>query len=474
MGRQSHPVISGVILNRLNRAVHVGTSGGQMLQLQYKFKVLFGMIAVLLFLLIPHQAQAQWPPFKFRLLSAYADGKITYTLEFSPQVDWSMADVVIKIPLPEGTHFVQAGAPSTTATNFDGAEITFFSPTLHKLLKDAYFVVEVANPDQTEFAAHAWIAWKGDVPGDYLTGDSVIDITRTPLKFERPLSRLRLEAGAVVNGDVITYLLYPTNIGGRRMWDVSISLPLPPGTTFVSAEAAPPFVAAFDGQQAVFTISELERHTAVEPLRVQVLATGVTTPFLTTHATAGWTNVGRQVVPQEYTETGDIIVQPHINQYVVADRVGDTPFPNYDLTGIAFQRDGEAVKTTFYTAEAMGPVGSPLEYYLYLDTDCNTGTGKPRGNRGAEYWVRYRHQNGGGYLYTWDPAASRWINRQQIPSVGNSGNAASVWLPATVMPAESPLCWLALSRNRTGQYHPNPPIDWMGHEPRLTAGIFLP
>jgi hypothetical protein len=447
-----------------------GAGKGKLLHIGPEIKKLVGVFALITFLSIPNYAQAQWPPFSYRMISTYNEGKITYKISFSRKVKWPMADVLIKIPVPEGTRYLESGGPDGTLASFDGVEVTFFTPTVNRPLRDIYFVVEVTDPAKTEFATHSWIAWKGDVPGDYLTGDSVIDITRTPLIWSKPLSRLRLEASASVDGNLITYYLFPVNIGGRRMWDLNITLPLPAGTTFVSAEAPPPFTAGFDGQQAVFTITEFERGLRVEPLKVQVSAAGVVTPSLTTLATAGWTNVGSNVIPQEYTETGEIIVQPNSRQYVVADRVGDAPFSNYDLKTLAFQQDGEQVKTTFYTAETMGEIGQPIEHYLYFDTDCNAETGKSRGNRGAEYWLRYRHQNGRGYIYTWDPVESTWTNRQTLSATG-TGNSASVWLPAATLPAESPVCWLALARNRTEQYHPTPPIDWVGVEPRLTTGV---
>jgi len=441
---------------------------------QQNKKWIVGLFVVVATIFWPGYAQAQWPPFNFNIDSIFDNGKIIYRLELSETVGWPMADVIFKVPLPAGTRYVESGAPDGTTANFDGAEITFLTPTLHGSLKDAYFIVEVIDPAKTEYAAHAWISWKGEVPGDFLTDDSVIDITRTPLVWDKPWSRLRLEAGAVVNGNEITYLLYPVNTGGRRMWDLSINLPLPAGVTFVSAEAPPPFTAGFDGQQAVFFINELERGVRVDPLQVKVTVAENTSPFLVTQATAGWTNVGNNVDPQEFTKTGEIIVQPQTTQYVVADSIGDVPFASYDLTGITFQQDGEAVKATFYTAEPMGAVGQPIEHYLYLDSDCNADTGKPRGNRGAEYWVRYRHQSGRGYIYTWDPAQSAWTNRQQIPAYGDSGNAASVWVPAAVIPAETAMCWLAVSRNLTDEYHPVPPVDWLGRDARLTAGLTAP
>jgi hypothetical protein len=428
----------------------------------------FGILAVAILGLTAGEAQAQWPPFSFDLDSTYQDGRIVYDVRFSKKLDGPMADVVFKIPLPAGTRFVEAGAPPTTGVDFDGAEITFFSPVLHRSLQDTYFVLEVIDPDRAEFTTHAWIAWKGDLPGDYLTGDYSIDITRSPLAWEKPRSRLRLEAGAAVNGEKITYLLYPKNVGGRQMWDLNIVVPLPAGTTFLAAEAPPPFEAGFDGQQAVFSALELERNVSVEPLQVKVSTTGVTEPFLTTRAQATWTNAGRNVESLQGTETGQISVQPGTHQFVVTDVISDTPFANYDLTGLSFQGDETTLGATFFTAGDKGPVGEPLEQFLYIDSDCDSASGRQRGNRGAEHWIRYRHQNGKGYIYDWDSGAGTWTNRRTLVTEPTTGRLATVWVPRDYVKTNGQICWLALSINRTEAYHPYPPVDWLGREPRLT------
>ena len=119
----------------------------------------------------PERVYAQWPPFRFRLPPSYENGKITYSLSFSSRVDWAMTHVTIKIPLPEGTRFLEASAQPTTSVDFDGAEVTFFTPDLYRPIRTAFFVVEVTDPTMTVFTTHAWIAWQGDQPGKYLTKD---------------------------------------------------------------------------------------------------------------------------------------------------------------------------------------------------------------------------------------------------------------------------------------------------------------
>ena len=439
-----------------------------MIKVNYRAGFFVLLMLAMLLVRMPSSAYAQWPPFDFNVNSSHADGRITYKIEFSKAVDWPMADVVLKIPLPEGTRFVEASAPPTTGVDFDGVEVTFFTPVLQRKIKDISFVVEVTDPAKTEFATHAWIAWKGEQAGDYLTNDFVINTTRTPLMWEKPGSRLRLEAGATAADDVITYLIYPKNIGGRRMWDLSISLPLPAGTTFLSAEAPPPFESGFDGQQVIFSILELPRRTDIDPLRVQVSTAGVTDSLVVTRASAGWTNVGRQVESQEYTKTGDIIVRPHASEQVVADSTGDTPFADYDVTSIAFQQEDGLLRTIVYTAAELGPVGQPVEYFMYIDSDCNADTGKSRGNRGAEYWLRYRHQSGKGYIYDWDELNSTWTNRRPIGEFPSTGNMINGWIPSSFLDNAEQFCWVTAVWNRTEAYHPKPPLEWVGREPRLT------
>ena len=74
--------------------------------------ILVAGVAVLLMLLVlkSESAYAQWPPFNFNLIPSYEDGKITYHIEFRDRVDWTMTDLTIKISLPEGTRFLEAGA----------------------------------------------------------------------------------------------------------------------------------------------------------------------------------------------------------------------------------------------------------------------------------------------------------------------------------------------------------------------------
>jgi uncharacterized repeat protein (TIGR01451 family) len=284
-----------------------------MAKVQYKLSLLTTIAFLLALIFTPERAYAQWPPFHFYLAPLYENGKITYNIIFSNEADWSMTDVFISVPLPEGTRFLEANAQPNTQITFDGVDITIFTATVHDSIKNASFVVEVTNPAMTVFTTHAWLAWKGDQPGDYLTEAEPFDITRPSLNWVQPgQSRLQLGVSATVANNVITYNLYPKNVGGLRMWDVKINVPIPAETTFLSVEAPPPFVTGFDGREVSFFVTELERLANIGPLSFKVSLTEAAPPFVTTHAWTTWKNagrrVGRSIPPEEQTFSGDLIL----------------------------------------------------------------------------------------------------------------------------------------------------------------------
>jgi hypothetical protein len=438
---------------------------------QHKLKLVVSLIVFLTLLLVPKSAYAQWPPFSFRLTPSYTDGRITYGLRLSNRVDWPMTDVTIKIRLPDGTRFVEAGTQPRTSVSFDGEEITFFNHFVGRPIRDAFFVVEVTDPEASVFTTHAWISWQGDHLGDYLTGEVTVDINEQPLNWERPRSRLQLEARAVVADDgIITYAIYPGNVGGRK-WDLTINVPVPEGTTFLSAETPYPFQASFDGQEVSFFAVEVERWSEVDPLSFQVSAKDVTAPFIETHAWATWRNVGRGIAGQGDARSGDIVVQPQTRQWVVSDITGDVPFPNYDLTRITIQEEATAFEITFYTAGDLGPLGEPLQYTFYIDSDCSTDTGQWRNYRGAEYRVQYDHRRGRADVRFWDKDGSAWRGSQPIEvnsPVG--GKAITMWLPHDSLGGDRQFCWVAQARNLTRTFYPRPPAEWVpnGNSPGLT------
>ena len=429
---------------------------------------LSSLIVLAIFLTLtstPRQAHADWPPFEFRLLPAYENGKILYNVRFSSQVDWSMTDLTFKIPVPQGTRFLEAKAEPTTQVSFDGAEITFFTAVVYQPIRDAYFVLEVTDPIQTTFATYAWIAWKGNEPGEYVTEEQVIDITLKPLNWVRPArSRVQLEAGGTVADDVITYTIYPMSVTSQRIWDLKVNVPIPEGTTFLSAEAPPSFTSSFDGRQVSFFSVELASRTTVGPLKVKVSSQGAASPYVSTHAWAIWKNVGRNVgrsvALQEETRSGDIIVQPHSAQQVISDIVGDVPFSNYDLASLALGHNGTKLEIIFYTAGDVGPAGAPLEYALYIDKDCRPDTGLTRRGLGVEFRVRYRHNTGKTNLHTRNETNEGW---SAIKSAGATstvrGNQVIIWVPDSALGLGQRFCWTADVRNRTEGFTSNLPAD---------------
>lgn len=440
----------------------------------------------------PQPAQAEWPPFSFRLTPSYDQGQITYQLKLSNRLEGPLTDVLIKIPLPQGTRFLSAAAPPGIYASFDGAEVTFFTTVVHSSLKGLTFTVEVIDPAQTVFAARAWLKWGGEMPGDYLTDWEEIDLGLPPLLWEKPEKLpLQLEARATTAGDgIITYDLYPTNVTGKRVWDVRVSLPLPAGATPLSIEAPPTFVSGFGGGEVTFATLELESRTEVGPLRVTV-ETPPAGAALSTYAWGDWKNVSKKAPAWQATQTADLPLQPSLPQLVVADRRGDVPFANYDLTAVALQEAGSHLVIVFYTA---GPIAAgqspdaadPLEYAFYLDRDCRAETGRAENKRGVEYRLRYRSDRGETSLDAWDTTAEKWrsVAKQKDELAPEEAllhthlyqQAVEIWLPRQLIDTpENPLsgtefCWTAEAKNRTKAFRSKPPTDKIpnSNDPRLT------
>ncbi len=444
-----------------------------MLNVRYQLILMVVFTLVFFTLVVSNSASAEWPPFRFDLEPRYENGQITYTVKFYKRTAGPLADVLIRIPLPEGTRFVEATAQPTTEATFDGEAITFLTSTLHEPIRTASFVVEVTNPDRIEFTTQPWLAWKGDIPGDYLADEVTIDITKQYLDWDDPRSRLQLEAGATVTDGVITYTIYPERFSQRQMWDLVVKFPLPPGTTLLATEAPPTFTTDFDGQEVTFSTIEVEYKPQLEPFIITVSTDQVDEPFVVTHAWATWKNEGRAVSRrvdfQEDIRSGDIVVYLNGPQEVVADPIGDVPFPSYDLTSIALQRETSGLRMTFYTAADMEPLGSPIEYILYIDSDCTPTTGAGRADLGAEYWVRYKHTIGKAAVYTWNEVERSWKNPQLIEVEPPPGERmVTMRMGYDLFDGADAFCWLGRARNRTDLYTDSPDNEWVGLETRLT------
>lgn len=433
-------------------------------------------------LLSPSQTYAQWPPFRFNLNPVYENNQITYALNFRNRADWTMTNVTIKIPLPEGTRFVEARTRPDTTAEFDGREITFFTATPYRgTVRDAYLVVEVTEPERTTFTTQPWISWQGDQPGDYLVDEETFDISLSALNWEAPsTSRLQLEAAATVEDNTITYFIYPQNVRGR-MWDVEINVPVPAETTFLSSNASPPFTAGFDGREVSFFASELGLYEQIEPLKFQVSTENVTSPLLETHAWARWSNtgraVGRRIVAQEETVTGNIIVNPsRSGQDVVADSQGDVPFSQYDVTSVALQDvllpdNVLALKIIFYTAGELETEDQHLEYYFYIDDDCAAGTGRWFDYRGVDHRIEYDHQATRARIMPWDEGETSWDWQQQTRLLHQiNGNTITMWVPYNLFQDSRAFCWIAETKNQSTEFNTRLPVDTIptGSDIRIT------
>lgn len=427
----------------------------------------------------PYPVQAAWPPFSIMLTPTNDQGQITYQINLFNLLEAPLQDVLIKVPLPKGTRFLDVSAPPGVETAFDGAEVTFFTMLVHENLSDLAFTVEVIDPDQLVVTTRAWLEWGGSLPGNYLTEPSEINLGLPPLPWERPAPLpVQLTARATMVGDgQITYHIYPTNVTSNRIWDLHISLPLPTGTIFQSAEAPPSFVTVFDGVEVAFTSLELPSQTEVGPLRV-TLAVDDALSSLVTFAWADWRNVDAAEAGWQGTQTADLVVRPASPQLAVADDLGDTPFANYDLTSVALQQSGPELGIIFRTAGEIGATDELLAYAFYFDADCQTETGRQENDRGVEYRLIYRHDRRETSLEAWDALAETWQPVVMQPLGATDGlrtnledQAIEIWLPRALIDtadgllfSESSLsgtqfCWTAEAENRTNTFRSILPIE---------------
>ncbi len=463
-------------------------------KIQHKTALLISIVMLLTQLYLPKQTNAQdpWPPFWFEIIPSYKNGKITYNIEFSSRVDWQISDLVITIPLPEGTRFLEARAQPSTELRFEGPAVTFFTSAVIRDIEETWFTVEITDPTITVFTTQSWLAWKGAQGGNYLAEPVSFDITRQPLNWDPPpISRLQLGVKAIVANNVIIYEIYPKAIDSRyRMWDVKINVPLPEGTTFLSVDAPPPFVTGFNGQEISFSTVELERQVEVGPLTFKISTTEVTQPVMEAYIWAAWKNgtndplptTGPPIiyrddgvdVPEPLPPTEESIIvdasvaQPHVAQQVVFDIRGDVPFPNYDLTSLAFRETGSMLTIIFNTAEDVGLVGQPVQYTLFLDSDCNSDTGWQVKHRGAEYRIQYSHETGRATITPWDTAQQDW-DWSQTAGLNHLVDKNTVMLsaPYNLIGDSRKFCWVARALNDTEAFNPNPPRDWVPDEEYL-------
>ncbi|MCB0166216.1 MAG: PD40 domain-containing protein [Anaerolineae bacterium] len=450
-------------------------------------KLIGAILMMGLFLIRPATmpVKAQSVPFWLIVSPTYDDNKITYKIEFYNEVDWALEDVVIKFRLPEGTHYLEGGGQASLNVDYDGSYVAFSTEVVegYDSISVAGFVLEVTDPSEKVFVTQAEVSWAGAYPGSYVTEDIDIDITREPLNWRPPaLPHLQLEAQATVEQGVVTFKFFPQNVGWRRMWDVDVNVPIPEGTKFLSAEAPEGFSMTQDGREVFFSIIEMPRNRQYEPLLVKVVPEDDTVGVIKTYAWAKWKNVGwgvgRRDAAEEQFRTGDIIVDPQHSKWVYADRIGDVPFYDYDVTSLDLQSEKDNLKIIFYTAEDVGAAGKPLEFALYIDSDCQENTGQRRRAQGFDYRVRYDLSQGQASVLTWNSENRRWDWPNSININGLvDKNSVTMWLPYDLIGADvKQFCWFGEMVNTSEQYHPEPPAEQVPDRkaPELTTYKIVP
>ena len=441
---------------------------------RFKVSLMVGVTCLLCLLLPIDQTHAQrWPPFRFGLTPTYQNDQIVYDISFvvPSDVTWALRDVRIHIPLPEGTRFVEANTVDPVEVTFDGSEVRFFTFVVPKRgIQNVSFTVEPVSAGQTVFTTHAWISWEGDVPGSYISKDFNINTTYQLLDWEKPgRDRMFLSVQAMTTPGTITYFIEPRR-RGSRLWDVRISMPIPPGTSLLNAEAPSVFEIGSNEQEVVFSALELDGLAAIEPLKVE-LSMAESRNSVITQVWATWKNVGRQVgitIPtEEAIKTADIIVTPQQGVSTIVDTQGDVPFGNYDLTSVAFQEVilpqelGAALKIRLHTAQRLGD-GEPLDFEVLLDEDCQNTTGNKIRPIGAESRVRYRHNRNRVNFDVWDGEARKWQLIERLPfNAPANDKVVTLWVPYDLLQNNRNFCWLVRANYRNTRFTQFPAQEYL-------------
>jgi hypothetical protein len=315
---------------------------------------------------------------------------------------------------------------------------------------------------------------------------------KQPLNWTAPPdAHVTLEAGATITDDIVTYTIYPVNTSNHAVWDLHIRVPVPAGASFLVAGAPASFISGFDGRAVSFSTSELSDQGAAPLLSFQISVKHVTTPSVTTQASATWryvqTNLGQSIFAEGKTTGADIVIQPHVAQQVVTDMKGDVPFTNYDLTGVVLQQDQGNLKITLDTAGPVGAVGSGHnEYNVYIDSDCDASTGRQRSTLGFDYRVRYQHDKGLASLNIWGKTTvvtdtttitdtnaitasdtstdsgktGSWHITGSLSAISPpTGRNVTIWVPGALLPDNTQFCWAADAQDRSNDFEPRPPTD---------------
>ncbi len=328
------------------------------------------------------------------------------------------------------------------------------------LLMCAMFSVLLWSPTQV-YARSFFVETAQAVPVVQETESSV------PEDSEPELAPVQIDLSAVISDSLIAYTVYATNVTERSVWDLTIRIPLPPGTMLLSAQSSYGFVTDYEDAVVSFYVSELRPNVVSGPQRVLVRIVDPGDSFITTAATASWKyldSVMRQSsLFQQEAQTSPISVYPGMRRQVVADIVNDVPLPQVDLTSITIQPEGSVFRIDFNVAGPLGPPGEPAEYIMYLDADCNGSTGRSRDGMGVEYRVRYRHEREQADLDIWTQAADgsgQWLAGGAIAVNSPLGShAITLWIPSILLNSISEFCWMAETQHRVAADAPKLPKD---------------
>ena len=286
--------------------------------------------------------------------------------------------------------------------------------------------------------------------------------------IEPSLASVQLDLSAIITDNIILYTVYATNVTEQSVWDLNVKIPLPPGTLLLSAEATSPFTVDYQDAAVSFYIAELRPNSGSGPQRVRVATVEADDVFISTHAEATWKymdTILRQSMPfQAQTRSSALSMYVGTTQQILTDMEGEVPLAHIDFTGITIQQEGSILRIDYLLAGLLGSTtGERTEYILYIDSDCNTATGRTRDGLGSEFRLRYRHDRGQADMSTWTQAADgsgQWLLSGSIAVTSPAGaQTITLWVPTVMLNNSYRFCWMAESQHRTDTDAPRVPGD---------------
>lgn len=293
---------------------------------------------------------------------------------------------------------------------------------------------------------------------------------------------IQLEASVTVANQVATYTIYPTNMARQSAWNVLIRLPIAAQGTLLKAGSTSPFAISFDGDAVVFYAPELGARVTGGPLVFQMAYSAAPTTTLTLEPEVSWQTL-RTVMRQSELLSNQaqgerFAIQAETIRQAASDRLGDVPNAGYDLTSVSLEKEGASLKIIFTTAGVLGTTSEAAEFYLYLDSDCSSQTGKLKTNYGIDYRVRYRHAKAQADISDWlatggDNKTGDWGNARSVSaSASTDGTAVTIWVPMIAFQEDRFFCWFAESLRKTDPAAAKLPKDELpdfAKDPRLTV-----